>query len=384
MTPVERREEPPLEPSSELRKEEHAAPSSVRLRFGSSFNASAYLSALTGLLFSTSTNVIATLASGAPREDLTAAEIADLLARNAINTLHFDVRFGERTLHIDAALLALEPSAVELRAHFSGQPATSCLWLQSDTDVLAPMSVLALATTGNGLATDAAHSLVGLALRCGGFEKAELFGALPLSWNGTKPNDEAQPVCSKLRDAVWSTSEQADGAADLWVNGLPLSVARRLPEPGWWELYEVLTRRPREALTELHDHIAAYFDIPYAWAIVDTPAAPECSFMVQPEANAIARLVPEAARVIIAIDLEQPASMVAGMLLHLCAHLALGHVRPGDTWGHWDTPSSLTPTPHRQWDRDARKFLDAHFARPIRRVTSLEECNPREKEGLSI
>ena len=111
MTPVERREEPPLEPSSELRKEEHAAPSSVCLRFGSSFSASAYLSALTGLLFSTSTNVIATLASGAPREDLTAAEIADLLARNAINTLHFDVRFGERTLHIDAALLALELSA---------------------------------------------------------------------------------------------------------------------------------------------------------------------------------------------------------------------------------------------------------------------------------
>ncbi|HYI02834.1 DEAD/DEAH box helicase [Hyalangium sp.] len=372
-----------LESASALREIARAERFDVRVRFGSVADATRFLRALTSLLFGASVKITATLTIGAPREDLTAEEIADRLARGGIDKLRFALRLGEHAIAVELALLASEPGAVAIRAPFTSRPAVSRLWLQTDANVVAPITALALPTTAEGLAVDAAHALVGLALRCGGFEEAELTGEHPLSWKTTKPSDDAQPVRSTLRDAVWSTAN-SEGVVALWVTGLPPSPKPRTPEPGWWEQYDVLTRSPRQALTKLHAHLAAHFDIPFAWAIVDLTAAPEGTFVVQPEASAIARLVPEADRVVVAVDLEQPASLVAEMLLHLCAHLTLGHVRPGDAWGHWDTQASLSPTPHRQWDRETRAFVDAHFARPVRRVSSLEECNPREKAWLVL
>lgn len=372
-----------LEPTGALREIARAERFDVRLRFGSAAEASRYLRALTSLLFGASTKVTATLTTGAPREDLTAEEIADRLERAGINRLRFALRLSEHAVALELALFGSEPGAVAIRAPFTSGPATARLWLQSDVDVVPPIAALALPTTAEALALDAAHAFVGLALRCGGFEEAELSGDHPLSWNTTKPNDAAQPVRSSLRDAVWSTAT-SEGAVALWVNGLAPASKPRAPEAGWWEQYDLLMLSPREALNELHAHLAAHFDIPFAWAIVDKTAAPEGIFVVPPEASAIARLVPEADRVVVAVDLEQPASLVAEMLLHLCAHLTLGHVRPGDAWGHWDTQASLSPTPHRQWDREARAFVEAHFARPVRRVSSLEECNPREKAWLVL
>lgn len=372
-----------LEPTSALREIARAERFDVRLRFGSAAEASRYLRALTSLLVGASTKVTATLTTGAPREDLTAEEIADRLERTGINKLRFALRLGEHAIAVELALLGSEPGAVAIRTPFTSGTATARLWLQSDVDVVAPIAALALPTTAEALALDAAHAFVGLALRCGGFEEAELTGDHPLSWNTSKQDDDAQPVRSTLRDAVWSTAT-SEGAVALWVTGLAPASKPHAPEPGWWEQYDVLTRSPREALNELHAHLAAHFDIPFTWAIVDKTAAPDGTFVVPSEASAIARLVPEADRVVVAVDLEQPASLVAEMLLHLCAHLTLGHVRPGDAWGHWDTQASLSPTPHRQWDREARAFVDAHFARPVRRVSSLEECNPREKAWLVL
>jgi len=355
----------------------------VRLRFSAAAEAAHYLRALTSLFFGASTKVRTTLTTGAPREDLTAEEIADRLARADINKLRFEIRLGAQAIAVELAFLGSEPGAVAIRTPFTSGPATTRLWLQSDVDVVAPIPALALPTTADALALDAAQAFVGLALRCGGFVEAELTCDQPLSWNTTKPSDAAQPVRSTLRDGVWSTAT-SEGAVALWVTGLPPPQKPRTPEPGWWEQYDLLARSPREALNELHAHLAAHFDIPFAWAVVDKTAAPEDTFVVPPEASAIARLVPEADRVVVAVDLEQPASLVAEILLHLCAHLTLGHVRPRDAWGHWDTPASLSLTPHRQWDREARDVVDAHFARPVRRVSSLEECNPREKAWLVL
>lgn len=384
MVVVERSEDLRVEPVSVLRAIEHAERFKLRLRFGSSFNASFFLSALTSLLFGASTKTTGVLATGAVREDLTAEEIADRLARNALIELRFDLHCDKRALHVDAVLPASEPNSVLVRAPFSSRPATSRLWLQSDAEVVAPITVLALATTGERLAIEAAHAFVGLALRCGDFKEAELTSDCRLFWNTTKQSDDARPVRSTLRDAVWSTADLPDGAVALWVSGLPSLPTPRLPEPSWWERHDVLTRNPHGALAELHAHLAGHFDIQFPWTIVNNAAAPEGTFVVQPEASAIARIVPEDDRVIVAVNLEQPVSIIAEILLHLCAHLSLGHVRPGDVWGHWDAAASLSPTPHRQWDREARAFVDTHFARPARRVSSLEECNPREKAWLVL
>jgi hypothetical protein len=355
----------------------------LRLWFGSAADTGRFASALTSLLFGASGRVRASLSSGVFRDDLSAAELAQHLERDRIESLCFALRLGQHPVHLDIALKLPEAAAVEIHGPLAGARATSRLWLQSDVDVVTPIASLALPTTGDALALDAAHALVGLALRCGGFKHAELNGDHSLIWRSTQSNDAAQAVRSTLRDSVWSTAS-LEGAAALWVNGLAPTSDLRAPEAGWWAQYDLLTRSPRGALSELHAHLSARFDIPFAWALVDKPAAPEGAFVVPPEASAIARLVPEVDRVVLVVDFEQPASLVAQMLLHLCAHLTLGHVRPGDAWGHWDAQASLSPAPHRQWDREARAFVDARFARPVRRVSSLEECNPREKALLVL
>lgn len=356
----------------------------LRLRFSSAAGACRYVRALTSLLFDASTKVTATLTRGALRDDLAVNEIADRLARGAIDQLRFALRLREHAISVEIALPPSEPGAVVVRAPFTCGPSTSRVWLQSDAEVVAPIPLLALPTSTDGLAVDAAHALVGLAIRSGGFEEVQLVGEQSLEWYTTKLSDDAQPVLSTLSDAVWSTAPQVEGVVALWVTGLPVLPKPRTPETGWWEHYDVLTRSPREALSELHAHLSAHLDLPFAWTIVDNTVAPEGTFVVQPEAGTLARLLPEADCVVVAIDLDQPASLIAEILLHLCAHLALNHVRPGDAWGHWDTQASLSPTPHRQWDREARAFVDANFARPVRRVSSLEECNPREKAWLVL
>lgn len=372
---IQIREKQQVEPGGAERPE-------VRLRFHSADEATCYLRALTSLLFGASAKVVATQPAGTSREDLSAEEIADRLARGALSKLAFTLPFGETQLHLEVEALATEPTSVTLRAPFTNGLASSRLWLQSDTDVLAPITALALSTTSEGFAVDAAHALVGLAARCGGFVGADNDEHL-LSWSTTKSNGNAQPVCCTFHDAVWSFGN-TESAPELWVTGLPAPFKPSTPEPGWWDQLDVLARNARDALTELHAHLSAHFDIPVAWAIADQLAAPAGDFVVPPEAGAIARLLPEAERVLVAADLELPASQLAEMLLHLCAHLSLGHVRPGDTWGHWDSPASLSPTPHRHWDREARALIEARFARPMRRVSSLEECTPREKAWLVL
>src|SRR5262249_44840022 len=64
----------------------------------------------------------------------------------------------------------------------------------------------------------------------------------------------------------------------------------------------------------------------------------------------------------------------------------LGHVRPGDKWGHWETATTVSSTtPHRVWDQEANAFLARSFAAPrSRRVESLDQCTPTEKAQLGL
>jgi superfamily II DNA or RNA helicase len=366
----------------------------VGLRFTSSDAAFGYIRALISLLVGASSRVTLTLTTGAIREAFSAEEVMSRLDRAGVHGIRFALSLAEHELAVEVAPLGSEPGLVMIRAPFSSGPATSRFWLQRDPDFMAPVATLALTVTGGGLAPEAAHALVGLALRCGGFERADVaggvgpdgtptLGAPPLSWCAARTHETAQPVHSTLRDALWGPAI-SQGDPPLWVTGLPPASECPPPGPGWWEQYDALTRNPREVLAELHAHLAAHFNIRFAWAIVDKADAPDATFVVPPETRSIARLVPEAHRVVLAVDLDQPASLVAEMLLHLCAHLALGHVRPGDAWGHWDTQASLSPTPHRHWDREARALVDARFTRPARRVASLQECSPREKAWLVL
>jgi ERCC4-related helicase len=355
---------------------------SLSVRFDSPGGGTGYLKALTSLLAGASLKASVWLKNGERRDALTAAEIAGRIQNNSVQRVQFTLRNPSAT--IELLVPTEQPNTVVVDVPIANGRAESSLWLQGDVEVGSPLPSLALQLAHDGLASDALHALVGLAVRSGAFSMAELGGDHSLRWTKDRPDVDARPVCGTVRDALWVIDGQREGNVDLWVRGLPPATGARLPDAGWWEQFEALTRAPREALSELQAHLSRHFDIPFAWTIADGATAPAGTFVVPPQTGAIARLVPEADRVVVAVDLEQPSSQFGDLLLHLCTHLALGHVRPGDAWGHWDTAASLSLTPHRQWDRDTRAFVATNFSRPVRRVSSLEECTPREKAWLVL
>jgi hypothetical protein len=355
----------------------------MHLRFETEDDARRYARSLASLLFTSTAKVAATLPTGATRKDLSTEEIAERLERGGILKLAFTVPLEGQLLKFELSLSS-EP-VLTIHAPFATTPSKSLVWLQCDPAVLTPVPTLALPLTSDGVALAAANSFVGLAVSSGGFHDAELVGDRPVVWHRKKQLESDLALHCTLQGAVWDVLPKSDGLAQAWVSGLPLEPTPHPPSAEWWERYDTLTRNPRDSLLELRAHLGAQFNIPFAWSIVDGASnAPTGSFVVPPEAAAIARLVPESESVAIVVDIERSTSLIAEALLHLCAHLALGHVVPGDAWGHWDTSESFAPKPHRQWDREAGAYLDARFSRPIRRVTSLEECNPREKAWLVL
>jgi hypothetical protein len=376
-------------PPKVVDKDGVATRTDLRLRFETAKDAALYLRSLASLLSGSRTSVTATFSNGRRRGDLTALEIADRLKAGIIEKLAFVIPFGDTLLNIDGWLETSESDAVVIRAPFLEAPPTSRLWLQCEADVVTAIPALALPTTAEGLGVDAAHALVALGARSGGFVEAELFGDHPLTWSAAKLNDAVKPLCSFFGDSIWTAELvkelTSDGPPVAWVSG-----ARSLPgnaaavDPIWWERLDSLASDPKNNLADLKTHLATVFWIPFQWSILDIDDAPQGVFVVPPETSTISRLVPEPDRVVVAVDLKQPKATIVDVLLHLCSHCVLGHVGPGDSWGHWDTTESLGAAPYRHWDREVQRYLQENFQRATRRVTSLAECNPQEKAWLVL
>jgi hypothetical protein len=76
--------------------------------------------------------------------------------------------------------------------------------------------------------------------------------------------------------------------------------------------------------------------------------------MVPPEEGVVASLHSVDDAVVVGLDMRLLPDALESALLHVVGHLALGHVRPGDKWGHWDTATTVSSaTPHRVWDQEA-------------------------------
>ena len=192
-------------------------------------------------------------------------------------------------------------------------------------------------------------------------------------------------VRSLLQDTTW-VADDDPAPPELWfVPGQP-SAPRPDPDRTWWSTLEEFAAAPLSSLPELREHLSILFRIPFAWELDELEHAPETPSAVIPESGVVGRVVPTPTKLILAIDFEQPAPTIIDALLHLCAHAELGHVQPGDTWGHWDTVDSVsTASPHRQWDRDVAEFLAAVCKRPtVRKAESIEECTPIEKGWLVL
>jgi hypothetical protein len=365
---------------------QHAVVAELRVGFDSAERATDFMVALVSMLHGVARDAVVLSGSGSLRDDLASGEIVQRLRKGMVRTVSFVVTLNGRDARIHVQSRDVDAAEVAIHLPVSTLAPVGCLWLQCVPELLAPTRSLRLSTGVGSFTVEATHGLIGLAARCGGFERASLVGFESYEWVRQASSEAAEPLHAALNDAHWSVGSESVAEPVAWFRSGSRPIRPQSPDAGWWTRLDELAAAPRASLPELHQHLGTVFHIPFTWVIDELTQAPPATFTVPPEVGAIARLVPTGDHVVLALDLELPPRVLADMLLHLCAHCQLGHVRPGDPSGHWDTHLAATAeAPHRQWDRDVQALLKAICTRPFeRRVTSLAECTPTEKAWLVL
>jgi hypothetical protein len=380
-------------PESPLVPHEEAARFVAVLRIDYAHTAACnrYAAALASLFSGTVEELVAIDGSGQLRDDLALHELTERLHSKRVEAVRLRMRLGAKSVEVSVAIEAGEDGAsvsivlpVVEHEHV-GMP----LWLQADLDFLGPLPVLALPIVHGAFMVDALHALVALGVRSGDFVSAQLIvegSANARTWQSKRSTPDARPLLSTQHDSVWYLGVDGKTAdAVAWFVAEPGAV--RLPglSAEWCErLRELLQQNAPADVVERHIRVASA-SLPLI-RIVDRQHVTAEVFMVPAEDGVVSSVHPTPDAVVIAVDFEQPPDRLESVFLHALAHVALGHVRPGDTWSHWDTLSTASSaTPHREWDRHARAFLSRFVAAPqSRRVESLEECTSLEKAQLGL
>lgn len=360
--------------------------STLRLRFTAPEHAVGYVASLTSLLFASSSEVRVQFSTGRVRSDLDADESTRLLRRGLVAAIGFSVMLAGSDARIDLRIASSSSTDVELQLPISSLPKTRLWWLQCDPDVLAPLRTLAFPIRPGTFVREAAHGFVGLAARCGGFASASLGSAGRQEWVCDEPSSDALPLHGHLKDALWVVDGQTQGNPAAWFKDADLPADRTSPDTRWWARFDELVGASELASPELREHLEYVFRIPFSWELEDIKTPRDVAYRVPPELDVVSRIVPCSDRVVLGLDFQQPTQVLADLLLHFCAHCELGHLRPGDGYGHWDTrKSAASKTAYRRWDHEAGALLEAVCSRPsARRVASLEECTPAEKAWLVL
>jgi len=380
-------------PAAVHRNEQPPRLGALRIDFGASAATASYIMALASLLGRDAEELVAIDVTGRLFEDLDLTELQHLSQGRRVATLRLRVPIGSTTTLVSIETASPDaPASISLTMPFVEHDRQSRpLWLQADSEFLGPLPQLLLPCVDGAFTIGAFHALVALAIRAGGFVSAE-FKVEGMTeahgiWWPNQATPEARPVVGTQHDSIWCLSSAANGAdrAVAWFVGQRSDTATPQLSPDWCErLREVL--RQQAPIDAIERHLsAAGVELP-PFRIVDRKLAPPGHFMVPPEDGVVGSLHPIDGAVVVSIDFRQPLEVVEGVLLHALAHLALGHVRPGDQWGHWDTAETAsTLTPHRVWDQQAKDFLASALpSSSTRRVESLDQCTPIEKAQLGL
>jgi len=356
----------------------------LRIDFSSPETATRFQRSLASLLFGSSTSVIVRSVSGIRREDLDAAEIAHRLSSALVASSEFELELEGQTATVRVA--SEQGGVVRIELPTTVARPTSRCWLQCDPEVLTTPRVLCLPFRSGSFTVGALHGVIGLASSTAGLRAAELHspdGAPIAAW-ATEPSDGATPIAATLNDSLWSPAV-AGADSSLWFEQHDAET-RESPDHAWWTAFDELTRAPRTSIPELRAHLDTVFDIPCSWEIVELGDAPEFRDAVPPERGVIARLIPTPDRVVAALDLDQSPKVVGDAALHLAGHLELGHVRPGDQTGHWDTADTVSQVgARREWDRQVGQLLARDYPRPDTETReSIDDCTPLEKAWLVL
>lgn len=327
--------------------------------------------------------VLALLGPVAERIDLRSPRgwrpVGDLSALALVLHRGADVRL-HLGMGVQVDLSSTGPVALRLTPSSISRAPTARTWLQAEPLLRSPLAVLAVPLPGASVHPDFLHGLVALAHRC-----APLAGVTCLPGDGqpalrwTCEPGPGLPLVPRSSDAVWLVGTQGE-AGPLRFLGEPE------PEPCAalvGELQALLARAPNDL-----EALAARMrtELPFGPALrLVLPTLEPAAFHVPAPANACLRVVPEAEHVRIELNPALAATDAAFALAHAAAHLRLGHLRPGDPFGHWDTRESITSTsPSRRWDRETRALLPVWASPAASKRSSLEECTPSEKAWLVL
>ena len=255
-------------------------------------------------------------------------------------------------------LIAFQSASVVIKTRLTiDGPSTGIIWLQANPEHLGPIPLIALPIKDSNFSVDTLHPLVALGVHTGKFRNARLLvdgeSIAKKTWSIEKQSPNALPVLETLGDSLWvtDTGTESTGLPAVWFDpGNIQPESEALPDD-WWLRFDYITRGALNSLAELEEHLRQLLPGCFKWRLEDISAARGAAFFTPDEDNLALALIPRATEVIVALDLNLPTESLQILLLHAIAHLTLGHIRPGDQYGHWDTVKTVTDTkPHRLWD----------------------------------
>ena len=385
-------------------------------------NAVSYVSALISSLFNLSKDVGVKFGNGLEYDDVYPDEcisivksypdvmIRFLLDLNSLNgtvvwTIHLKTESKDS---IDDTWVDISVSTMATKVGIQWYPAinSALLWLQPDFNLILKKHLLAIPYTDNGFDIPAFHGLVVLATKFEKIDQALLNfhtdeGIIkPIArWVDQRTLNFNKavltPVVSLLGDSLWGLQEkegQGESTSGVFFETFDDTISRK-------ELYNAeisLEEWPIEIENALKirkvktDQIEAVIhgltqrlvcvQIRYIDDIDPPP------YMTPPLSETCLILKPVPGEVILGVNLGLAVPKIVDAILHGIGHILLGHVQPGDTYGHSDSSGSIQGLGYqKRWDKEVLGRFSSWFDKSDKqKVSSLEECTAREKATLGL
>ncbi|MFN7827543.1 MAG: hypothetical protein ACK5RR_06230, partial [Acidobacteriota bacterium] len=361
----------------------------VQLNFPDDQGLRAYLRVLAGLLRHRAECRRIIDRTGQTRQGVPFDDLARLIDADQLHYVDYRLRLD----HF-AEQLILRPAQnclrLQTRLLFGLQP-TELVWLQSSLDPPTPFPIIALPVhlmgqlDHPGLTLETIHPLIVLALHTGGLTSASCVLAdrqFSARWTGARLGPDSLPLRASRDERLWRV-DSAVANPVLWFTPSPPLKSPEINDK-WWEMLLELRQRWPKSRADLKAHLAPLLpSYPSGdhWEL--ETISPD--HLAGSHAKApVAIIQPEDTRVRIAIDSQLEGRRWGRVLLHSFAHLALGHIRPGDQTVHTDDLQSvINPIRHR--DQLASQYALNQWIKPgWCQPESLADCTPEQKARLGL
>ena len=350
------------------------------LHFASDQGLRSYLQTLTGLL-ARQAECRRTIDSAGRTS--TGRSLAQLIANDQRYVIDYRLKLPQRE---DRLNLKADQRHLRVRTSLLANcQSTDLLWLQSITANPEGFPLVALPVNREGLTLDTLHPLVVLAHHTGqliraGCDIAE--GQISGDWTTAQRGPDSLPIRASRQERVW-VIDRTLPASSIWFTPSPPIAAPEITDQWWQQLLDLRQHWPNSH-TRIRAHLArllpAFPSIDH-WELEEI--RPGRSAAEAPDSAVVAVIQPEDQRLRVAIDPQLEGEQWGRVLLHSLAHLALGHLRPGDSTTHSDSLKSIIE-PSRHRDRRASQLV-SYWAKPgWWAPASLDDCTPEQKVKLGM